>query len=168
MSGTRSSAGSGDSYTSTGFNVSGVQPGPANPLGNPVYPGATSANGPNYVDFLTTTYNESYIQTYNFGYGGATVDPALVESPYGLIVQSFEQQVTQSFLPLYSNGEVSWSADNTLFGVFFGINDVILSYAQQNSSLNYDLIKDYESLVNQVSNSNFVFLSTSSKLTLPS
>ena len=141
---------SGDSYTSTGFNVHDTQPYPGNPLGNPVYPGATSANGPNYVDFLSTTYNESYIQTYNFGYGGATIDPALVGSPYGLIVQSFEQQVTQEFLPLYTDGTVSWSATDTLFTIFFGINDVILSYAQRNDTLNYDLIKDYESLVNQV------------------
>ena len=145
---------SGDSYTSTGFNVHGPQPSPSNPLGNPAYPGATSSNGPNYVDFLSTTYNESDIRTYNFGYGGATIDPALLPSPYGLIVQSFEQQVTQSFLPIYSHGEVPWSADDTLFTIFFGINDVILSYSQQNSSLNYDLIKDYEGLVNQV---NFLF-----------
>lgn len=147
---TCSPSGSGDSYTSTGFDVHGAQPNPSNRLGNPAYPGATSSNGPNYVDFLSTTYNQSYIQTYNFGYGGATIDPALVASPYGLIVQSFEQQVTDSFLPFYTHGEVPWSADNTLFVVFFGINDVILSYLEQNSSLNYALIKDYESRVNQV------------------
>lgn len=29
---------SGDSYTTTGFNVSLSQPGPGNPLGNPTYP----------------------------------------------------------------------------------------------------------------------------------
>lgn len=100
---------------------------------------------------MTTTYNQSYIQTYNLGYGGATIDPALDPSPYGLIVQSFEQQVTQSFLPLYSHGAVPWVANNTLFTVFFGINDDILSY--HNSSLNYALIKDYESLVNRVRHS---------------
>lgn len=143
--------GSGDSYTSTGFDVDGPQPNHGNPLGNPAYPGATSSNGPNYIDFLSSTYNQSYIQTYCFGYGGATIDPALVVSPYGLIVQSFEQQVTESFLPFYTHGEVSWSAENTLFTVFFGINDVIVSYLQQNSSLNYALIKDYERLVNHVS-----------------
>jgi len=146
-----SQGGSGDSYTSTGFNVHGPQPNAGNPLGNPAYPGATSSNGPNYVDFMSSTYNQSYIQTYSFGYGGATIDPTLVASPLGLIVQSFEQQVTESFLPLYTHGQVPWSAGNTLFTIFFGINDVMLSYLQQNSSLNYALIKDYERLVNQVS-----------------
>lgn len=143
---------SGDSYTSTGFQVHGEQPNPSNPLGNPAYPGSTSANGPNYVDFLTTTYNQSYIQNYNFGYGGATIDPSLVSSPFGDIVQTFRQQTREEFLPVYaSNPTVPWCSADSLFSIFFGINDVILSYAPRNSSLNYALIKSYEALVHQVS-----------------
>ncbi|KAL9001763.1 MAG: hypothetical protein Q9188_005273 [Gyalolechia gomerana] len=142
----------GDSYTSTSFNIHGAQPSPENPLGNPAYPGATSADGPNYVDFLTTTYNQSFIQTFNLGYGGATIDPSLIGSPYGLIVQSFRQQVQEEFLPTYaSNSGVGWSGSNSLFTVFFGINDVILSYAHRNSTLNFLLIKSYENLVHEVS-----------------
>lgn len=142
---------SGDSYTSTSFNIHGTQPSPENPLGNPAYPGATSANGPNYVDFLTTTYNQSFIETFNLGYGGATIDPSLVGSPYGLIVQSFRQQVEEEFLSTYaSNSGVGWSGSNSLFTVFFGINDVILSYGQRNSTLNFLLIKSYENLVHEV------------------
>ncbi|KAI4130282.1 MAG: hypothetical protein LQ338_001820 [Usnochroma carphineum] len=152
----------GDSYTSTSFNIHGAQPSPENPLGNPAYPGATSADGPNYVDFLTTTYNQSFIETFNLGYGGATIDPSLVGSPYGLIVQSFQQQVQDEFLPTYaSNSGVAWSGSNTLFTVFFGINDVILSYAQRNSTLNFLLIKSYENLVHQLYAAgarNFLFL----------
>lgn len=114
---------SGDSYTSTSFNIRGPQPSRENPLGNPAYPGATSANGPNYVDFLTTTYNQSFIRTFNLGYGGATIDPSLLGSPYGLIVQSFRQQVQEEFLPTYAtNTGVEWSGSNSLFTVFFGIN----------------------------------------------
>lgn len=142
---------SGDSYTSTSFNIHGTQPNRDNPLGNPSYPGATSADGPNYVDFLTTTYNQSFIETFNLGYGGATIDPSLVSSPYGYIVQSFRQQVQDEFLPTYaSNSGVQWSGSNSLFTVFFGINDVILSYAPRNSTLNFLLIKSYENLVHQV------------------
>lgn len=142
---------SGDSYTSTSFNIHGHQPDAENPLGNPAYPGATSSDGPNYVDFLTSTYNQSFIRTYNLGYGGATIDPSLVGSPYGLIVQSFQQQVQEEFLPVYaSNPNVLWTSADSLFTVFFGINDVILSHACRNSSLNYALIKSYENLVHQV------------------
>ena len=142
---------SGDSYTSTGFQIHGEQPNPANPQGNPAYPGSTSANGPNYVDFLTTTYNRSYIQTYNLGYGGATIDPSLVASPFGDIVQSFRQQLHDEFLPTYANNPtVPWAPADTLFTIFFGINDVIISYGQRNSSLTYALIKSHEALIHEV------------------
>lgn len=143
---------SGDSYTSTGFQIHGEQPNPANPMGNPAYPGSTSANGPNYVDFLTATYNRSYIQNYNLGFGGATIDPSLVASPFGDIVQSFRQQAQEEFLPTYAkNPTVPWASADSLFTIFFGINDVILSYAERDSSVNYALIKSYEALVHQVS-----------------
>ena len=142
---------SGDSYTSTGFDIHGSQPNTGNPLGNPAYPGKTSSNGPNYIDFLATTYNESYIQTYNFGYGGATIDPNVIGSPYGMIVQSFRQQVLEEFISVYANNpNVPWTDANSLFTIFFGINDIMLSYANRNSNLNSALIEAYESIVNQV------------------
>lgn len=68
---------SGDSYTTPGFNDTGVQPSIGNPLGNPNYPGYTSSNGPNWVDFLTVKYNESQVLTCNLAYGGATFESAL-------------------------------------------------------------------------------------------
>ena len=142
---------SGDSYTSTNFTTFGEQPNPSNPLGNPPYPGATSANGPNYVDFLTRTYNQSYIQTYNLGYGGATVNPFLVPTAFGASVQTFLSQVEKEFLPLYAkNPEVPWNSSDTLFTIFFGINDVYQSYAAQNDTLSHDIIKSYEGLVDEV------------------
>lgn len=38
-----------------GFNDTLAQPNATDPLGNPAYPGYTATNGPNWVDFLTTT-----------------------------------------------------------------------------------------------------------------
>ena len=76
----------------------------------------------------------------------------MVGSQYGLIVQSFEQQVTETFLPVYSvNDDVPWTSNDTLFTIFFGINDVLISYSKGNDSLSYDLIKAYEVLVDRVS-----------------
>ena len=145
---------SGDSYTSTNFTIFGEQPNPANPLGNPSYPGATSAAGPNYIDFLITTYNQSYIQAYNLGYGGATIDPSVVQSGFGETIQSFQQQVEDEFLPIYvNNSKVLWNASNSLFSIFFGINDVTNSYAEGNDTINYDLVQAYQILVNEVSHS---------------
>lgn len=142
---------SGDSYTSTSFNPGGEQPNPGNPLGNPVYPGATSSDGPNYVDFLTTTYNHSYVQTYNFGFGGATIDYSIVPNPFGTIVQSFADQVEKEFLPLYANtSDVPWRSSNSLFTIFFGINDLGISYTAGNDAIITQLLKSYQTSVDRV------------------
>ena len=55
-----------------------TQPSLGNPLGNPPYPGYTSSNGPNWVDYLTVKYNQSLVETYNIAFGGATIDSDLV------------------------------------------------------------------------------------------
>lgn len=142
---------SGDSYTSTKFDIHGEQPNLGNPLGNPPYPGDTSSGGPNYVDYLTTTYNRSYIQTYNFGYGGGTVDHSLLPSTFSPYVLSFDQQVQQEFIPTYGDKvAVPWSAANSLVTIFFGINDVLLALPKHDDSLNYAIIRSYEKLVHQV------------------
>ena len=120
-------------------------------MGNPAYPGSTSSDGPNYIDYLTVSYNQSFIQTYNFGYGGATIDPTLVPNPYGSIVQSFQQQVQNEFLPNYgSGGKVPWTSANSLFTIFFGINDINLSYQQHNTTLNDLIIQSYTKYVGLV------------------
>lgn len=123
---------SGDSYSTTGFNAStGPQPNASNPLGNPPYPGYTSSNGPNWVDYLTVQDNSSLILTYNLAYGGATVDSNLAQ-PYLPTVLSFEQQVQEEFLPLYTGPDASavWNPSASLFAFWFGINDVGNTYSQ--------------------------------------
>ncbi|KAF8743159.1 PFU (PLAA family ubiquitin binding), partial [Rhizoctonia solani] len=73
----------GDSYTTTGYNVSaGI---------NSPTPGWTSSNGPNWVQYLGGTYNVTDTKVYNLAYGGATTDSKLV-TPYLPTVQSFVDQ----------------------------------------------------------------------------
>ncbi len=134
LSSASSNNSSGDSYTQTGFNYSGTpQPSPGNPMGNPRYPGYTSSNGPNWVGFLTTKYNASRLQTYNLGFGGATVDSALV-APFLPTVLSLKDQVLSEFLPGYAGSSPSapdapaWRGDDSLFAVWIGINDIGNSY----------------------------------------
>lgn len=152
----------GDSYSTTGFNDTLTQPNAANPLGNPAYPGYTATNGPNWVDFLTTTYNQSFLETVNLAYGGATVDSALVV-PYLPTVLSLKEQVQDEYLPVYADHPsfFDWSSNNTLFGTFIGINDVGNSYSSANSTL-YDMIfAEYAGLQEQLYQSgarNFLFL----------
>jgi phospholipase/lecithinase/hemolysin len=153
----------GDSYTTTGFNDTLAQPSEANPLGNPAYPGYTATNGPNWVDFLTTTYNQTFIETINLAYGGATVDSALV-TPYLPTVLSLKEQIEDEYLPVYSDHPsfFDWQADDTLFAIFIGINDVGNAYGESNATAVLSLvIKEYASLVDVLYKSgarNFLFL----------
>ncbi|KAF9262543.1 hypothetical protein L218DRAFT_1038614 [Marasmius fiardii PR-910] len=119
----------GDSYTQTGFDITSTPPAVGNPLGNPPYPGWTATGGENWIDYDTTAYNKSLVLTYNFAYGGATIDATLVP-PYTPTVQSLTDQVN-SFLSWNSGaGKGLWKAANTLFSIWIGINDIGNSYYQ--------------------------------------
>ena len=116
-------------------------------------------SGPNWVDFLTYTYNESLIQTYNLAYGGATIDSALV-TPYAPTVLSVKNQVQDEYLPTYGSKH-AWKSSDSLVAFFIGINDVGNSWWLNNATL-YDMIfSEYQSLVEQVYQTgarNFLFL----------
>jgi len=155
----------GDSYTTTGFNDTFVRPTTGNPLGNPTFPGSTSSNGPNWVDFLTIQYNSSLILTYNLAYGGATVDSSLVQ-PFQPTVLSVSQQIEDEFIPTYASSPAiaPWSPKDTLFAVFIGINDVGNSYGQgvpATTTLNKLIFDVYSGLIQELYNTgarNFLFL----------
>lgn len=160
----------GNSYTQTGFNFTQEPyPQPGNPFGNPSYPGYTSSNGPNWIDYLTVKYNSSEFLTYNLAYGGATVDSALVK-PYADTVLSIKQQVLDEFVPGYTGaspsapGAPEWAGEDTLFAVWIGVNDVGNSYYNGEDATNalYAKIFDvYSGLVDtmyEAGGRNFVFL----------
>lgn len=159
---------SGDSYTTTGFNHSLTAPSAVNPFGNPPYPGWTSANGPNWVGFLTTKYNASKLLTYNLAYGGATVDSELVK-PYLPTVLSLKQQVYDEFVGTYVPSGLKaasppWTSSDSLFAVWIGINDVGNSFfggANVTGPLNAKIFDVYGKAVEELYASgarNFVFL----------
>ncbi|KAI8908045.1 hypothetical protein EDD86DRAFT_48172 [Gorgonomyces haynaldii] len=125
----------GDSWTTTGFTGTLPQPTLENPLsipsGAPFF-GYTSANGPNYVYYLTLVENKTQILTYNMAYSGATVDGTLIP-PYAPQVYSIRQQV-DAF-------EVKLDPASTLYSIMIGINDVDRS-SHDNRDLNvlYDRV----------------------------
>lgn len=137
----------GDSYTTTGFDIHGQQPSPPNPLGNPAYPGLTTANGEGYVDFLTYNYNKSYVQSYNFAQSGATINNNTI-AQISPAIHSGRQQVEQDWVNNYvNNSAVPWTAANSLFSFFFGINDITNTYQKLNP-LTYPFdINDYQTII---------------------
>ncbi|KAK3317213.1 carbohydrate esterase family 16 protein [Cercophora scortea] len=132
----------GDSYSQTGFNVNSTKPSAANPLGNPALPGWTASGGLNWVGFLASQFNTSTLLTYNFAYGGATTNASLV-TPYASTVLSFIDQVTQFSGSIASHPSYApWTADNTLVGVWMGVNDVGNAWWQTDLAALLDKIMD--------------------------
>ncbi|THH29896.1 hypothetical protein EUX98_g4284 [Antrodiella citrinella] len=121
---------SGDSYTQTGFSPNDTLPAVGNPLGNPPYPGDTATGGSNWVDVDTIVFNTSLILTYNYAYGGATIDTKLVP-PSNATILTLTDQVDQFLTGATSNGSATfWTSNNTfkLFSFWIGINDIGISY----------------------------------------
>ncbi|KAI0827728.1 hypothetical protein BC628DRAFT_1433104 [Trametes gibbosa] len=118
----------GDSYTQTDFDPTGVLPQPGNPLGNPPYPGFTAVGGTNWIDVDTTVHNNSLVLTYNYAYGGATINASLVQ-PYEPTVLSLIDQTNQFLAGAAKKPATApWTSTNALFSVWIGINDIGNSY----------------------------------------
>lgn len=72
------------------------------------------------------------VKLYNMAEAGATIDNSIV--PSKVTNRSFAYQVDDMFAPIYGNQSNGWNASNSLFVVFFGVNDVVLSFEKQNAS----------------------------------
>ena len=95
--------------------------------------GFTAVGGTNWIDLNTVQFNKSLILTYNYAYGGATIDAALVP-PYTSTVLSLTDQVNQ-FLNGAANkpSGAQWTSSDALFSFWIGINDIGNSYYQSGS-----------------------------------
>ncbi|KAF3163380.1 hypothetical protein EYR41_008846 [Orbilia oligospora] len=136
----------GDSYTYNGFNPWGTQPSTNNPLGNPAFPGDTTSGGANYIGLTVSTYKKSDVFAYGFGISGATIDPALAYPTQG---RALDVEINM-WIQQYSNRAtvgVPWTSDNTLFSLFFGVNDITVTMARTDMDTYTDKI--LTSLMNQ-------------------
>ncbi|KAJ7105192.1 hypothetical protein C8R44DRAFT_834466 [Mycena epipterygia] len=153
----------GDSYTTTGFNPNSTLPTVGNPLGNPPFPGFTGAGGENFVGFDTVTYNKSTILTYNYAYGGATIDASLVV-PYEPTVLSLTDQVNEFLAGAAKKPATTpWTSANSLFTVWIGINDIGNSFSNSGdrNAFSDTLLNAYFALVQKLYGAggrNFLFI----------
>ena len=117
--------------------MTGIQPSPFDPLGNPNYTAAyVIANGARWPVQLAITFNESLLEAYGLAQVGGVIDSSI--TPHG---SDLVHQISESFLPTYGNSTSgNWSASSTLFITFFGVNDVNLVLPYQNSSTYLDKI----------------------------
>ncbi|EUC63968.1 cellulose-binding GDSL lipase/acylhydrolase, putative [Rhizoctonia solani AG-3 Rhs1AP] len=109
----------GDSYTTVGFNSWASVPTDANPLGvsypGPPSQGSTTSGGANYIGFLGTRFNASRCLYFDYAVSGNEV-------------AGVNNQVNQDFLSSQGAGNkpsyAPWTATNSLFSTFIGINDL--------------------------------------------
>lgn len=77
-------------------------------------------------------HNATLLLSYNFAYGGATTDASLV-TPFEPTVLSFADQVAEFTGSIAAHpASTPWTAEDTLFGVWMGVNDVGNSYYMSN------------------------------------
>ncbi|KAG4424239.1 hypothetical protein IFR04_002643 [Cadophora malorum] len=127
----------GDSYTSTNFDINGAQPSRDNPLGNSDLGNETSAQGPVWIEFLTTKYNTRPVLTYNFAVGGASIP------------DNYTYQVENLYQPKYSEKKF-WQGSNTLFTSWIGINDVSDAWLKNDASVLLPRLDHYSELLEQM------------------
>lgn len=100
----------------------------------------TTSGGPNWVEDVITADSSSPLLLYDIAVGGATVDNTFVAASTG--VSTFIEQAA-GFVSTYgpnTAGATLWNSANSLFTVWFGINDVSNGYTNAN----------YETLVQTV------------------
>lgn len=162
---------SGNSYTKVGFDFSKAAPSAANPIGNPSFPSTSTTCGTgnlNWVEHLSTTYNNSLMLTYDLAAGGALVNKTLIDP-----VVSTTDLVGQVSL-WNSNAEKhqktgAWTKDNTLFAIWLGVNDVYRGYnttSDLDTLYQTDLNQLFTQAIHLYNNGakNFIFLSVPRKI----
>jgi phospholipase/lecithinase/hemolysin len=111
---------------------------------------------------LIDKYNKTLVLSYNFAYGGATTDASLV-TPYASTVLSLVDQTTEFSTYLVPPPTTAqWTASNSLFAVWIGVNDVGNAWGESNwTTIAAEVVTRYFQEVQIMYNAgarNFLFL----------
>lgn len=129
---------SGDSYTATGFSFSGSLPSLANPIGNPAFPAESSSGGAGWISDLTGTYNRSLTLSYDLAVSGAVVDKSLINPSTAATVDLVGQTTIWDDNAKHHQHTGSWTADNSLCVIWFGVNDIEQGYTTSDPDSLYE------------------------------
>lgn len=89
---------------------------------------------------MVTEHNTSFVASYNFASGGATVDAEIVP-PYTETVLSLVDQVAVFSSSIGTKPDYApWTAENAIAGIWIGVNDVGNTYWNADSTETYELI----------------------------
>ncbi|KAI9317161.1 hypothetical protein BX666DRAFT_2027258 [Dichotomocladium elegans] len=100
-------------------------------LNAPISLNATTAHGPNWIEYLTGCYQglpqDCKPALFDVAYGGATCNSTLIPPAFDHIMD-FGHQVQQ--WKTYIQPVVQWAPHTTLTTIWFGINDVLASVSK--------------------------------------
>ncbi|KAM0752279.1 hypothetical protein T439DRAFT_204744 [Meredithblackwellia eburnea MCA 4105] len=113
----------GDSYSASNWHIEKGLLSPDD--------GVTTANGPNWIQHLSRTFNDSNILLRDMAANGASIDNDLIaitdhETGVAQQIAKFEKHLSPP------PDEIPWQGTNTLFSIWVGINDCDLSYERPN------------------------------------
>ncbi|ORY81566.1 hypothetical protein BCR37DRAFT_47656 [Protomyces lactucae-debilis] len=113
----------GDSISETGFSTNGNTPSAQNPLGNPDFPGNTTAWGMNWVGALVKS--SKGLVTWNFASPGSPVDNNVLNAIRFGHLRDFAEQVSIFKRDCTGSGaKVDWSSSDSLFLSMYGQIDL--------------------------------------------
>ena len=94
--------------------------------------------------WATMQYNRTFVRTYDLATGGATIDRDLV-NPVFPTANTFGDQVAKKFGPHYGLNapQADWLPASSLFAVFFGMTDTIISFHKLERTPVAQLIDSY-------------------------
>lgn len=139
----------------------------AAPIGSSTLPLRLSRDSPALIpccpaSYLVTTYQTSPTLSYNFAYGGATVDASL-DPPNDPTIHTIVDQINifnRNLVPAPSYAP--WTPQNSLFAIWIGINDVAETFTRPDEvALLGKIMDSYFAQVQIIYNSgarNFLFV----------
>ncbi|KAI5478621.1 COPII-coated vesicle protein SurF4/Erv29 [Pseudohyphozyma bogoriensis] len=92
------------------------------------------SDGPNWVDYLESTYNESTIALRSTAFGGATINSTLITALGGAKTDIVTQVERFQELLTPAPASTAWTSADTLFTMWVGINDITVTYSHNNQS----------------------------------
>ena len=90
--------------------------------------------------YAALEYNQTFIRAYDLAQGGSTIDRELVNPVY------------KKFTPHYgpTGPQNDWRASNSLFAIFFGITDLIVSFHELERTPVEKVLESYHSYLDQL------------------
>lgn len=101
--------------------------------------------------YAALEYNQTFVRAYDLAQGGSTIDRELV-NPVFPTASTFSDQVYKKFTPHYgpTGPQNDWRASNSLFAIFFGITDLIVSFHQLERTPVDKVLESYYTYLDQL------------------